>query len=194
MRTFNFQLVTALFVFIALGWTSGGQSARSAGGESGALSGADFGPQPQLAELIPVASARAPLSRGGDIALPGEGTACVIDSYDYRIHCIPRDGGRAAVFGRRGQGPGEFPSEDINLAEERWQNRHLDVDVQTGNIVWERTFPEAMAVDRPLGPSDPDGYPDRGIDWYDIGELSFGLSPGNPEPAGAEAARPASGR
>lgn len=115
MRTFSFQLVTALFVFLALGWTSGGQSARSAGGESGALSGADFGPQPQLAELTPVASARAPLSLGGDIALPSEGTACVIESYDYRIHCVPRDGGRAAVFGRRGQGPGEFPSEPSSI-------------------------------------------------------------------------------
>ncbi|MDE0073943.1 MAG: hypothetical protein OXR82_10100 [Gammaproteobacteria bacterium] len=385
MKTFNIQLVIALFVFPALGWTSGAQA--------------------QVAELTPVASARAPLSLGGDIALPTEGTVCVIESYDNRVHCIARDGGRTAVFGRRGQGPGEFPSEpssivrgpdgtigvvaivrrhmlvfepsgdwifdvrlpsrlqpsgpfdsvlpseDFNWTGETWENRHLDVDVQTGDIVWERIFPNDMAagtgcrmpevaegfaypeglegavrlssggmyfrlcdgqmfyladrdddfgtvmrsslytieypsesdierylencgppsslvvrgpcrleeyrstpkrysehhwvddqdrlwvltnrdreefshfdvfvgtefagsvrvrhravgfdvlgstlavlVDRPVGPGDADGYPDRGIDWYDIGGLSFGPPPGNPAPAAAVEARSASGR
>jgi len=28
-----------------------------------------------------------------------------------------------------------------------------------------------VLVDRPVGPGDPDGYPDRGVDWYDISEL-----------------------
>ncbi len=34
----------------------------------------------------------------------------------------------------------------------------------------------AVLVDRPVGPDDPDGYPDRGIDWYDISGLEFGSS------------------
>ena len=110
MRTLNFQLAVALFVFLALG--SIGQGSR---GESRAPSGADLEPQAQVAELTPVASARAPLSIGGDMALATESTACVIESYDNRVHCIARDGGRPAVFGRRGQGPGEFPSEPSSI-------------------------------------------------------------------------------
>lgn len=197
----NFRLVSALFVFLAIGWTPGGHSAQPSGSESGALSGTYFGLLDQSVELTPVASAGAPLSFGGDIALPTEGIACVIESYDSRVHCIPRDGGRTTVFGRRGQGPGEFPSqpssiirgpggtigvvatarrrmsvfepsgdwvfdvrlpsrlrpsapfdsvlpgEDINWAGERWEIRHLDVDVQTGDILWEKTFPNDMSAE-----------------------------------------------
>lgn len=32
----------------------------------------------------------------------------------------------------------------------------------------------AVLVERPVGPEDDDGIPDRGIDWYDINELEFG--------------------
>ena len=35
----------------------------------------------------------------------------------------------------------------------------------------------AVLVDRPVDPEDVDGYPDRGVDWYDIGGLEL------PEPA-----------
>ncbi len=49
----------------------------------------------------------------------------------------------------------------------------------------------AVLVDRPVGPRDPDGYPDRGIDWYDIGGLRFGS---DPAPAGGAGARSASAR
>ena len=35
----------------------------------------------------------------------------------------------------------------------------------------------AVLVDRPVGPGDADGIPDRGIDWYDISELEFGSLP-----------------
>ena len=37
----------------------------------------------------------------------------------------------------------------------------------------------AVLVDRPVGPDDPDGIPDRGIDWYDIEGLEFGKLPGS---------------
>ena len=32
----------------------------------------------------------------------------------------------------------------------------------------------AVLVDRPVGARDPDGFPDRGVDWYEIGDLGFG--------------------
>lgn len=28
-----------------------------------------------------------------------------------------------------------------------------------------------VLVDRPVDPGDADGYPDRGVNWYDIGDL-----------------------
>lgn len=31
-----------------------------------------------------------------------------------------------------------------------------------------------VLVDRPVGPDDPDGYPDRAVDWYDIDKLEIG--------------------
>ena len=33
----------------------------------------------------------------------------------------------------------------------------------------------AVLVDRPAGPDDPDGFPDRAIDWYDISRIDFGV-------------------
>lgn len=66
---------------------------------------------PEVAEvpLTPLASSSAPLARGGAIALATEETACVIDTYRTRVHCIHRHGEQTHVFGQRGQGPGEFP-------------------------------------------------------------------------------------
>ena len=32
----------------------------------------------------------------------------------------------------------------------------------------------AVLVNRPAGPDDADGYPDRAIDWYEIGALKIG--------------------
>ena len=40
----------------------------------------------------------------------------------------------------------------------------------------------AVLVDRPVGQDDPDGVPDRGIDWYDINGLDFRKGSVNPEP------------
>ena len=37
----------------------------------------------------------------------------------------------------------------------------------------------AVLVDRPVGPEDADGIPDRGIDWYDIDGLEFGGASGS---------------
>lgn len=58
--------------------------------------------------LAPDASTVAPLSDLSSIALVNETTACVIDSHQVQIHCSRRTGASVGVFGRRGEGPGEF--------------------------------------------------------------------------------------
>ena len=60
------------------------------------------------------------------------------------------------------------PIVDVYSGPEYWgavRVRHdaLAVDVLGSTLV--------VLVDRPVGPGDADGYPDRGVDWYDIGEL-----------------------
>lgn len=57
---------------------------------------------------------------------------------------------------------------DLYSGPEYWgavRVRHdaLAVDVLGSTLV--------VLVDRPVGPGDADGYPDRGVDWYDISEL-----------------------
>ena len=165
----NFRLLSALFVFPAIGWTPGGHSTQPSGSESGARSGTNFGLQDQLVELTPVASAGAPLSFGGDIALPTEGLACVIESYDYRVHCIPRDGGRTSVFGRRGQGPGEFPSAPSSIIRGpggtigvvATARRRMSVFEPSGDWVFDVRLPSRL---RPSAPFDS-VLPSEDINW-----------------------------
>ena len=190
--------------------------------------------------LVPLAESRAPLSDQDLITLASETTACVIESYEVRIHCIDRTDGPVAVFGRQGQGPGEFryaPGEIIRgpdgiigvfsaqhllvfetagtlisevpipsvllfpsgpfgpslVAAELQANRdsgrmsitnwrHLEMDVASGEILWERVFPTDMAADagcppgvegivRPEGaplPPTPEGM-SRGLTFPDGG-------------------------
>ena len=63
---------------------------------------------PGVIELLPFASSGAPLSAFFEIAIVSEEIACVINSYESRIHCVDRSDGGVAVFGREGEGPGEF--------------------------------------------------------------------------------------
>ncbi|MYH48362.1 MAG: hypothetical protein F4020_00225 [Gammaproteobacteria bacterium] len=68
---------------------------------------------PEAAPVIlmdPVATSEAPLTGINSIALADETTACVIESYEERIHCLGRDGEEVGAFGRPGEGPGEFRS------------------------------------------------------------------------------------
>ena len=58
--------------------------------------------------LLPVATSPAPLSVSKRIALADEGTACVVDSFEFRVVCRGREGEELAAFGREGDGPGEF--------------------------------------------------------------------------------------
>lgn len=63
---------------------------------------------PEIIALSPFASSGAPISTSNHIAILPEGIACVIDSFEERIHCVERADGNVAVFGGEGGGPGEF--------------------------------------------------------------------------------------
>ena len=66
--------------------------------------------EPSIVVLKPVATTAAPYSRIDDIALVTPDIACVIDSYEFRVRCGDRAGDVLGVFGRKGEGPGEFGS------------------------------------------------------------------------------------
>lgn len=77
-----------------------------------ALSGCEV-PDVTTQTLVPerIGTAELPLSENGSIALlADEITACTIDSYEVRIHCVDRAGTTVGVFGGEGEGPGEFRS------------------------------------------------------------------------------------
>ena len=77
-----------------------------------ALSGCEV-PDVTTQTLVPerIGTAELPLSENGSIALLAEEiTACTIESYEVRIHCVDRAGTTVGVFGREGEGPGEFRS------------------------------------------------------------------------------------
>ncbi len=42
------------------------------------------------------------------MALVDQDIVCVTNSYEVRVRCVGRDGSVVGVFGRKGEGPGEF--------------------------------------------------------------------------------------
>ena len=58
--------------------------------------------------LLRAAASPAPLSVSQSIALADEQTACVLESFEFRVVCRGREGEELAAFGREGDGPGEF--------------------------------------------------------------------------------------
>ena len=58
-----------------------------------------------------VGTADVPLSESRQVALlADERVACVVDSYETQVRCVDTDGAVVGVFGREGEGPGEFGS------------------------------------------------------------------------------------
>lgn len=56
-----------------------------------------------------IGTASVPLSENNEVAVLADGrVACVIESYEDRVHCVDREGGSVGSFGRGGEGPGEF--------------------------------------------------------------------------------------
>ncbi len=207
----------------------------------------DAAPAPEAAStpLTPTTASSAPLSLAGELALATEGVACVIDTYEERVHCVRRDGGPTHVFGRRGGGPGEFryamehitrgpngtvgvigtakmvlfqptgtlvsevrlpgrvrPAAPVDsvLAGEYWEMnvatanldiRHLVIDIATGGILWERVFPTSLAAAAdcptvfPSGQAHPAGlfgarkFPSGGMVFHSLcrGQMLFFAHP-----------------
>lgn len=76
------------------------------------LVGCGSSPNAPAAAVAPplVAATDVPLSESQSVALVRGDTACVVESYEFRIHCVARSGRVVGVFGREGEGPGEFSS------------------------------------------------------------------------------------
>ena len=56
-----------------------------------------------------IGTAALPLSESHQVALlADERVACVVDSYETRVRCVDAEGAVVGVFGRVGEGPGEF--------------------------------------------------------------------------------------
>ena len=111
-----------------------------------------------LVSLEPVASSTAPLGYNDDVALITEDIACVIDSYEVRIHCGDRSGGTIGGFGSEGDGPGEFRRPagvergpngtvaviDLQLSRltlfstEGTHQSTATMSAQSGEVIWER--------------------------------------------------------
>ncbi|MDE0358210.1 MAG: hypothetical protein OXN92_10845 [Gammaproteobacteria bacterium] len=106
-------------------------------------------PEPAAVILMdPVGTSSAPLTGINSIALADETTACVIESYEERIHCLSRDGEEVGAFGRPGEGPGEFrslmevvggPSGTIGAID--WGLARMTIFQTTGTLVSEVTLP-----------------------------------------------------
>lgn len=60
-----------------------------------------------------VGTAAVPPSESGQVALlADERVACVFDFYETRVRCMDAEGAAVGVFGRTGEGPGEFGNSD----------------------------------------------------------------------------------
>lgn len=168
-----------------------------------AVSCAESGPGEAI-RLAPMATSRSPLSRNVRVALVNQTTACVIESFEHRIHCTDRNDAPLGVFGREGEGPGEFrmptrlirgPDQTIGVIDPRLarmtvfeptgarvgevrlpgsvfvdaarsfsstligrymgesQSRQVEVDVASGEVLWERVYPSDLRVASGCEPS-----------------------------------------
>ena len=110
--------------------------------------------------LVPerIGTAQVPLSTNIHVALMSdETTACVIDSYEMRVQCVDRSGGVVGVFGREGEGPGEFGRPPVLVggadntvgAVDTWLGR-FSVFEPSGVLVTEVVLPGEAAVVTPI--------------------------------------------
>ena len=102
------------------------------------------------------------------LAIPCEPAKFRRRSKRYGVHYWGDDQNRLWVLTERDRE--EFSYLDIYVGPEfvgsvRVRQRAVAFDVLGSTL--------AVLVDRPVGPDDADGFPDRGIDWYDIGRLEL---------------------
>lgn len=102
--------------------------------------------------LVPIASVEVPFSDIVEIALVRPDIVCVADSFEVRIECRRRTGETVGIFGRRGEGPGEFsrpnylhrgPSETLRVFDLGLQR--VSVFEPTGTLKSETTLPGLFA-------------------------------------------------
>ena len=116
--------------------------------------GTDSAAKPTFA-LEPIASVPVPFSARHDAAIVAEGVLCVTNSYEVRIRCLGRDGSPVGVFGRQGDGPGEFPLtpqlvRGPNGTLAAVSSNRLTLFAPTGAIISETTLPFGYV--RPAAP------------------------------------------
>ncbi len=63
---------------------------------------------PRTVALVAAARVPAPFSIDSYVLLLDDHRVCVNNSFEMRVRCVDRDGGLVGVFGRKGEGPGEF--------------------------------------------------------------------------------------
>ncbi len=102
--------------------------------------------------LAPFASHGAPISTSNDVSILSEEVACVINSYEFHIHCVDRVNGNTTVIGGEGRGPGEFAappgigrSRDGHVvAMDIWEDR-LTFFSPNGTLVSETRLPQSFS-------------------------------------------------
>ena len=108
--------------------------------------------------LTPMDSSEVQLSTNTSVALINDQTACVIVSYEHAVHCLDRTGHLIGVFGRMGEGPGEFrfPHAVVRALEQTVAvldplSSRLSVFKPTGEFVDVVHVPEVFEPLSPIG-------------------------------------------
>ena len=129
----------------------------------------------ELVDLAPFAATPAPLSDNKSVALIGNDTVCVIESFEFRVRCTDSNGTPIGVFGAQGEGPAEF----LNPV-------HLFRDSGASVAVYDRRRAR-LTVFEPTGALLSD-ITLRGPYWIHgtlgtmlYGEVGLGMGPGGPE-------------
>ena len=83
-----------------------------------------------------MATADVPLSESDQVALlADERVACVVDSYETRVRCVDAEGAVVGVFGRVGEGPGEFGGSDNGATLDLVRGEEGTIGVYDGRLL-----------------------------------------------------------
>lgn len=82
-----------------------------------------------------IGTASVPLSENNEVAVLADGrVACVIESYEDRVHCVDREGGGVGSFGREGEGPGEFGGPAVLVRGDRGTIGVMDYELSRFSV------------------------------------------------------------